>query len=177
MEADLDRSPMLRRRHRRPDKPRLEDRLIARMLAPWLDRELADRALGHRGGSGLSEAHAARAEQLRSERTRARVARRLDRLIERAENPRPPSQFAGTPPGRDQVREAAPLITSLAARLRSRTPVDPCGMARLKTLLSDRAGPCYVGSRHDDLAAALREAFELLDAGEPSDELGRSKDR
>jgi len=43
-------------------KPTLEDRLIARMLARWLDEELA------RGmGASLSEAHAARAEQLTGE--------------------------------------------------------------------------------------------------------------
>ena len=165
MEADLDRSfPNWRRPHR-PRKPSVEDRLIARMLAPWLDRELAERR-----GRGLSEAHAARAGQLASERTRRSVARTLDRLIERAENPPRasrtiPSLFAGVPPCRDQVREATPLIVSIAARLRSREPLDPRGVARLKTLLADRSGPCYTSSRPDALAAALRETAELLDTG------------
>ena len=59
MEADLDRGfPSWNGPHG-PRRPSVEDRLIARMLAPWLDRELAER----RGGE-LSEAHAARAEQL-----------------------------------------------------------------------------------------------------------------
>ncbi len=83
MEADLDRSLPRRRRPHRPRKPTPEDRLIARMLAPWLDGELAER-----GGRGLSKAHAARAQQLTSDRTRRSVALALDRLIERAENPR-----------------------------------------------------------------------------------------
>ena len=160
MEADLDRSLVLPRRHHRPRKPTLEDRLIARMLAPWLDRELADPA-----GRTLSEAHAARAQQLTSEHTRSSVAQTLDRLIERADNPQRPRRLGGITPCGDQVREAGPLITSLAARLRSREPLDPCGMARLKTLLSDHAGPCYRRSRPDALAAAPREASELLDPG------------
>lgn len=165
MEADLVRSLPSPRRPHRARKPSLEDRLIARMLAPWLDRELAER-----GGRGLSEAHAAREEQLASGRTRRSVARTLDRLIERAENsPRAStairSLLAGSPPCPDQVREAAPLIALLAARLRSGEPLDACGVARLKTLLADRSGPCYVGGRSDALAAALRETAELLDPG------------
>jgi hypothetical protein len=165
MEADLDRSfPGWRGPHR-SHEPSLEDRLIARMLAPWLDRELAER----RGGE-FSEAHAARAEQLASERTRRSLASTLDRLIERAENPPRasrtiPSLFAGVPPCRDQVREATTLIVSIAAGLRSGEPLDPRGVARLKTLLADRSGPCYTSSRPDALAAALREAAELLEPG------------
>jgi AraC-like DNA-binding protein len=166
---------MLGRRQHRPRKPTLEDRVIARLLASWLDRELADLALADR--TGLSEAHAARARQLTSEHTRTSVAQTLDRLMERAENPRTLAPWAGKPPCRDQVRDAAPLITALAARLRSPEPVDACGMARLKTLLSDRSGPCYERSRDDALAAALREASELLKVREPSDERGRRTDR
>jgi hypothetical protein len=109
MEADLDRTLVLGRRQHRPRKPTLEDRVIARLLAPWLDRELADLALADR--TGLSEAHAARARQLTSEHTRTSVAQMPDRLVERAENRKPPSPFAGSPPRRDQVRDAAPLIT------------------------------------------------------------------
>src|SRR6202008_2253547 len=111
MEADLDRSVMLRRGQHSPRKATLEDRLIARMLAPWLDRELADCALANRGLAnrrGLSEAHAARAEQLMSEHTRTSLARTLDRLVEGAESARPPSRLAGIPPCRDQVQEAVP---------------------------------------------------------------------
>lgn len=132
--------------------------MVARMLAPWLDRELADH-----GGRSLSEAHAARVQQLTSNRTRRSVARALDRLIERAQNPHPASLREGVPPCRDQVREATPLIASIAARLRSGEPLDACGVARLKTLLADRSGPCYASSRPDALAGALRETAELLD--------------
>ena len=51
---------------------------------PWLDEELA------RGmGASLSEAHAARAAHLTGERARRAVARSLDTLVERAQNPGP----------------------------------------------------------------------------------------
>jgi hypothetical protein len=157
MEADLDASLPLWRRQRRSRKPTLEDRVIARMLAPWLDRELANPE-----SNELSEAHAARAEQLMTRHTRRSVALRLDRLTERAENPRRRSLLGGLPPRPDQIREAAPLIESLAARLRSGEPLNPCGVARLKTLFADRAGPCYSRSRPNALTAALYEASELL---------------
>lgn len=160
MEADLDPSPASLPGRRRRRKPTLEDRLIARMLARWLDREIADE-----WGASLSQAHAARAQQLTREHTRRSVARALDRLIERAANPRPASLIAGVPPCREQVREATPLIVAIAARLRAGEPLDPRGVARLKTLLSDRRGPCYEPTGPDALAVALDRVWELLDVG------------
>jgi hypothetical protein len=140
-------------------KPTLEDRLIARLLARWLDRELA---LGI--GASLSEAHAARAEQLTGERTRRALARSLEKLVDHAEHPRSALLVA---PCREQVRDAMPLIRSIAARLRSREPVDPRGVASLKKLLSDRSGPCYLRRGPDALTLALHDILESLD-GEPA---------
>jgi hypothetical protein len=188
MEADLHRSLSRRRSPRRSREPSLEDRLVARLLAPWLDRELADGELDETARRTLSEAHAARAAQLTRDRNRRSVARRLDRLIARAETPRHASSLvasitAGSSPCRDQVRQATPLIASLAARLRSGEPLDACAVARLKTLLGDRSGPCYTSSRPDALTTALCEVSELLDgpqAGasrEPSEQLGRRTQR
>jgi hypothetical protein len=97
---------------RRHGGPALEDRLVARMLARWLDEELA------RGmEASLSEAHAARAEQLTSEGGRRKVARRLDKLAERAQNLRPPSPVPLVPPCHEQVRDPMPLILSIRSRL------------------------------------------------------------
>jgi len=127
--------------HRRR-KPTLEDRLIARMLAPWLDQELA-----HGMGTSLSEAHAARAEQLTSERSRCAVARMLDRLVDRAQKPRPASLTPLLPPSSEQVRDATPLIVSIRSRLLAGQPLAAHGIARLKTLLRDRSGACYTPSR------------------------------
>jgi hypothetical protein len=146
------------RRGRR--KPTLEDRLIARMLARWLDEELA------RGmGASLSDAHAARAEQLTAERARRRVARTLDRLVDRAQSPHPASLIPSVPPCREQVHAAIPLILVVRSRLLSGEPLAAQGIARLKTLLSDRSGPCYEPSAQPALTVALREVSELLDVG------------
>jgi hypothetical protein len=143
---------------RRRGEPTLEDRLIARMLAPWLDEELA-RGLG----ASLSEAHTARAAQLTSEGGRRKLARRLDALVERAENPRSASLISPVSPCREQVRDAMPLILEIRSRLLSEDPMAPRGIACLKKLLSDRCGPCYVLSAAATLTLALQEVMGLLE--------------
>ncbi len=136
----------------------LEDRAIARVLAPWLDRELA-------GGTGvsLSAAHAARVGQLTKAPTRRALARSLDRLVERAGDRR--SRFSNwtIQPCAEQVRDAMPLILSTASRLRSDEPLSPLGIARLKTLLRDVSGPCYVPSWPGALTVALQDVSNALD--------------
>jgi len=155
MKAESEQNPILARRRRR--KPTLEDRAIARMLAPWLDRELA------RGfAPTLSEAHAARAKQLAGERTRHAMARALDRLIDRAEQPRRAFLNPVVPPCRAEIREAMPLILSIRTRLHSEQPLDPQAIARLKTLLTDHNGPCYKATEPGALAAALQAVLEAL---------------
>jgi hypothetical protein len=133
-------------------KTRLEDRVIAYILAPWLDRELA-----HGMGPSASEAHTARAEQLCGDRVRHSVARSLEALLDRAENPRQAALRATVPLCAEQIRDAAALIASTAGCLRSREALDPGAVARLKILLADRRGPCYRQSRPDALTVALRE--------------------
>jgi hypothetical protein len=137
--------------------PTLEDRVIARMLARSLDRELAAGAPAH-----LSGAHAARSGQLAADRTRRALASGLDRLIERAEAP--PSRFQITAvPCREQVRQATGMIRAIAARLRSAEPLDVRGIARLRTFLSDPTGPFYTPAQADALTVALHDTIRLLD--------------
>jgi hypothetical protein len=137
--------------------PTLEDRLIARMLARWLDAELA------RGmGASLSEAHAARVEQLRSESARRSVARALDRLVERARSPRHAYLSPLVAPCPEQVLDAMPLIQSIRSRLLAEQPLAVQGIARLRTLLRDRSGACYTASGEGALTVVLREVSELL---------------
>jgi hypothetical protein len=144
---------------RRRRKPTLEDRLIARMLAPWLDAELA------RGmGTSLSEAHAARAEQLTGARVRRKVARALDNLVDRAHNPRPAYLSPLLSPCPEQVRDAMPLILSIRSHLLSGQPLAAQGIARLKTLLRDRCGACYKARGEGALTVALQEVSDLLGA-------------
>ena len=64
----------------------------------------------------------------------------------------------------EQVLEAVPLIVSIRSRLRSTEPLNAAAVARLKKLLSDRAGPCYVRCEPNALTAALRYVSEALEA-------------
>jgi hypothetical protein len=139
VDADVIRIAPRSYAHRARRGPTIEDRLIARMLARWLDPELVDDR-----GASLSEAHAARAEQLAGARMRHSVARRLDRLLERADTP----------------QEATALIVSIASRLRSAEPLQARGVARARTLLAD---PRHAHGRRDALAAALQDVMSLLD--------------
>ena len=66
-------------------------------------------------------------------------------------------------PCRKQVREAPPQILAIAARLRDGTPVEARGVANLKLLLTDGAGPCYVRSHPHALAEPLRRIAGWLD--------------
>lgn len=142
--------------HRRR-KPTLEDRAIARLLAPWLDRDLAGDT-----EVSLSAAHAARMRQLTNERARQALARWLDRLIKRTDDRQSRLSNWTTQPCTEQVRNATPLILTTASRLRSHEPLDAVGIARLKTLLRDVSGPCYVPSRPDALTIALQDISNAL---------------
>jgi hypothetical protein len=131
--------------------------LMARLRAPRLDRQLAT-------GSEpwQSPVHAARALQLTSNRSRRTLARTLEKLVERAEEPPALYLSAVVPPCRQQVREARPLMLTLAARLRSDAPLDPRGVAELKSLISDGAGPVYVPGRPDALKTRLESIASAL---------------
>ena len=139
-------------------KPTLEDRVIARMLARSLDRELAAGV-----SAWVSGAHAARSGQLTTDRARHAVANDLDRLIERAAAPASRLQITAVP-CRDQVRQATDMMRAIAARLRSAEPLDPRGIACLRTLLSDPAGPFRTPGRAGALTVALRDVSTLLES-------------
>ena len=126
-----------------PRKPTLEDRVIALMRARSVDHDLS---VGP--AARIAEAHNARVEHLATARARRAVAHNLDRLIDQ---------------GCEQVWQAKPMIRATAARLRSAEPVDARGVARLRTLLADPSGPCYVPSSADALTVALRDIGKSLD--------------
>jgi hypothetical protein len=138
-------------------RPTLEDRVVARMLGRSLDRELAAGVSARASG-----AHEARAKQLTSVRARRAVASRLDRLIEHAEDPPARFRIASCPCG-DQVEQAQDMIRATADRLRSAEPLEAPGIARLKTLLSDSAGPCYAPVPAGALTIALHDIAKSLE--------------
>jgi hypothetical protein len=133
--------------------------LLAHLRAPWIDLELASGVPAWK-----SPTHAARALQLTSDRNRRMLAVGLERLVEDAE--RPASDFRHTAvirPCREQVRAALPQILAVGLRLRDRAPMDARGVAGLRVLLTDGAGPCYAGIHPDALKDALQTISQWLD--------------
>ena len=140
--------------------PRVEW-LLARLRAPWLDRQFAAG-----GESWRAPVHAARARQLTSDRTRRLLARSLERLIEQAEEPPKRYHTAVIQPSRPRVREARPLMLTLASRLRSNAPVAPRGITTLNELLTDGAGPVYIPGDPETLKRRLQAIEGWLDVRE-----------
>jgi hypothetical protein len=136
--------------------------LLARLRAPWLDRKLAAGVEPWR-----SPVYAARARQLTGYRRRRMLARSLELLAESADEPPRPVLSRGggavVQPYRAGVWEARPVILTLSSRLRGDAPVDPRGIAALKDLLSDGAGPCYTPGHPDTLKLRLQVIDRSLD--------------
>jgi hypothetical protein len=106
---------------------------------------------------------AARAVQLTSARRRRAIARWLESLVERVQQPLAPFRGAAVTPCREQIRDALPVILAVASRLRSTCPVDARGIAAIRRLLSDGGGPCYTRIHPGALTIALEEAAQWLD--------------
>jgi hypothetical protein len=140
----------------RRQEPPWDDRIVARLLAPWLDRDLAEATLFR-----SPVTHAARAVQLTSSR-RPSLARSLDALVERADQAAPSSMSAALRPCREQVRDALPEIKAISARLRTAEPVDARGVAILRAVLGDGGGPCYARSHPAALTVRLQEVSRCL---------------
>jgi hypothetical protein len=125
--------------------------LWAQLRGPALDRQLAREM-----ASWASPLHAARALQITSPRRRRLLADSLERLLDDVRRPaRGPRLGAAVPPDRQQINAAASQIEALATRLRDGEPVRAEGVARLRALLCDGAGPVYTPSRSPDLPGAL----------------------
>jgi hypothetical protein len=138
-------------------RSQLAARLNARLHAPSLDRELASGIAPWR-----SPPHAARALALTCTRNRRGLARSLERLIEQAHEPRALYRGAVVEPCREQVLDALPVMLGVSGRLRSADPIDARGIARLRILLSDGSGPCYVRIQRNALTDALQEISQWL---------------
>ena len=140
--------------------PRLNrrwSRAVSRLLAPALDRKLAQ---------GRSpESHlllAARSQVLVSPVERLALAHRWADLLAQARTPtepRDPRVWIN----RSSILSHEPDIRVLLTSLVARTPGQVRGIALLSWLLSDGTGPLYNRQRADDLAGLLREATALLD--------------
>lgn len=127
---------------------------LARLRGGSLDRALAAGA-----DPARSRALAARAAQLTSPNARLRLAESLEQLLRRAREPSRPGRV--TPQRRTVLAEQSDL-QELADRLRGPELVYAQGVAMLRLLLTDGAGPVFArrpeGSLHA-LACAAHAAM------------------
>jgi hypothetical protein len=152
-------------------------RLRARLSRWRLDRELAG------GGDPHEPLLRARATKLTHPRVREAIASRLERAIAEAECGPRRRLSAAIPVRREAVREARPLILSLAIALREPGALSPQGIARAELLVSDGASSLYWdGSslyrddRPRDLPADLRSAIAALHMGRKLEDNGYAGD-
>jgi hypothetical protein len=143
-------------------------RLLARVLAVRLDRQLAD--------GGRPEANAilaARAMFLTSVRYRRALATSLRRMLAASAVPAAPHPMAEArsplaafkphvPLRRDLIAGSAPELTGLANCLTVPGPVPARGVALVSQLLTDGCGPLYRAAAQEDLGGLIDRASQAL---------------
>ena len=63
---------------------------------------------------------------------------------------------------RSKILRSRETLQALADRLVSTDPVDACGVARVRLLLTDGSGPIYARPTADDLEPALERTLVAL---------------
>jgi hypothetical protein len=124
-------------------RPTLAVRLEARLRAGKLDKQLAV-GVPALAGSAL----AVHAERLTSVAERETLARSLRRAVEGARD-RDAPMTARIPLNIPNIKAAEDRIDQVTLRLHSPRPVTARGVARLRLLLADGAGPLYRYGRGD----------------------------
>ena len=132
---------------------------VGTRLAARVRRATLDRALSEGADPARSALIAARAAQLTSVSSRARVARGLESLALTAE--RPPSRVRVLP-ARAAIDANRAELLEIAGTLRDREPVYAQGVATLELLLRDGTGPAYTDRRGEAVARALELARDRL---------------
>jgi hypothetical protein len=139
-------------------------RLLARGLAPRLDRQLAD---GTRPEA--SAILAARAMFLTSARYRRGLAANLRRMLVAAVPVAPDARLSArvarqphVPLRRDRISRSAPGLAGLAGYLAAQGPVPARGVAMVSQLLADGGGPLYRSASPEDLNAIIERASQAL---------------
>jgi hypothetical protein len=137
-------------------RARLRDRLVARLRAGALDRQLAGGVAPETGG-----ALTLRARALIGPRARAALARQLRRVVSDAHGEH--LWLARIAPRRREVLATADALILLADRLAAPGPVDVRGVAQVRMLLTDGCGPLYFRGATDELRARASRALSSLD--------------
>jgi hypothetical protein len=145
-------------------QPRQPGRLAS--VRARLHREALDRELASGIAPWRSPPHAARALQLTSARRRESYAQGLERVLaetEQAGKPLLGTRFSSVvTPDAAAVMLCAPLIWEIVSTLRAAAPVSAEGMARLRALLCDGAGPLYCAGHGEQLRQALEHIARWL---------------
>jgi len=138
-------------------------------LQRWLRAPSLDHRLGQGEPAETSVVLALHATKLVQPRVRRELAQALRRVMWMAE--RAPS-MASTRVRvcRPQVLDAHRELRALGDRLVANGPVSAYGVAQVRVLIADGAGPLYQRSTPDDLGARLRRALAAMDIlGPPVD--------
>jgi hypothetical protein len=135
---------------------RIRARVLARAGAWWLDQALA-------GGvcPDASATLSLRAHRLIGPATRHALAAELRDVIGRARRPPTPLDN-GVRLCAVEVLRSRDAIGDLADRLDGWEPVEPAGVARVRLLLRDGAGPLYNESCPGGLQRAVQVAIDAL---------------
>jgi hypothetical protein len=162
------------RRGLRARPARVWERGLAWARAGWAQQELA------RGRAAETSAVlAVRAQQLVTPKHLADLAEQLRALLADDTDPPPPSSVSLAVPyldlglayalarprraDRHQVRAAETQIQNLIDRLAAPGPVSVAGVAQVKMLLHDGAGPLYNPGSDRDLTSHLHQALRDID--------------
>ena len=133
---------------------RLLSRMHARLRADSLDRALVAGVSPE--ASVLLAVHAQRIARPRTCRTLATTLRRLN-----SDRTGP----GAIPVRRSRIRLAAPRLDAIATRLETNGPIPARGMAALRLLLSDGAGPLYRTGTDTNLDGQLARILADLELG------------
>jgi hypothetical protein len=133
------------------------DRLLARVRASSLDRQLAE---GRSPGS--SPALVIRARQIVSPAGRRELAQRWQHVLDLAGRPPVPLTSRG-PLCRDRIAAAERDVREMLALLTGVQPIAARGAAMASVLLSDGTGPLHNRRSPLDLAAEVRQATSQMD--------------
>lgn len=132
------------------------DRVLARLLGPSLDRELALGLPPWRGGP-----RAARARFIVSPAGRRQLIRGWSRLLDLAHRP-PSARSARGPVCRRALAEAEHDVRTMLGVVAAQRPITARGAAMARALLTDGAGPLFNPRSGRDLAGEVRDVTRRL---------------
>jgi hypothetical protein len=141
-------------------------RLLARLRAGKLDRALAAGV-----SPESSRALAIHAEALPSPKVRRALGDAVEELL--AQRREPHRLGSRVSPRRERVEANRDELDTLARRLRADQRTDARGVARVRELLSDGAGPLFWDGSREDLGTTIRAAIAAL---EPELDLPRTRE-